>query len=116
MIVRGAVTHVHTTTITTKRGTTQLTALRVLDDHSRMQHGGQPGKSPSPTRYEVQFVDSKLYEWSEAIAAEFAPGDEVLVYADDSVRVTTSASGEATLVVHGVDLGHATLPLARRSQ
>lgn len=114
MIVRGAVTHVHTSTISTKRGTTRLTSLRILDDHSRVQHGGQPGRDHSPTRYEVQFVDSKLHTWSEVLEEEFAPGDEVLVYADDAVRVSSSASGGATLVVHGIDLGHATSQLARR--
>lgn len=116
MIVRGALTHLHTTTLTTKRGSTQLTAMRVLDDHSRVQHGGQPGARPSPTRYEVQFVDSKLFEWSTALTSEFSPGDEVLVYAEDTVRVRDSADHEPTLVVYGIDVGHSTLPLARRAE
>lgn len=116
MIVRGALTHLHTTTLATKRGSTKLTTMRVIDDHSRVTHGGQPGARPSPTRYEVQFVDSKLFEWSTTLASEFSPGDDVLVYAEDTIRVRDTAEHEPTLVVHGIDVGHATLPLARKRE
>lgn len=116
MIVRGAIAHVHATTITTKRGSTTLTTLRVVDKHSRAQHGGQPGARPSPTRYEVQFVDSKLFDWSSALSLEFTVGDEVLVYAEDTIRVQDGAAVPPTLVVHGIDLGHATESLARRRE
>lgn len=116
MIVRGALTHLHTTTLSTKRGSTQLTCMRVLDDHSRVQHGGQPGARHSPTRYEVQFLDSKLFEWSTTLASQFRIGDEVLVYAEDAIRVRDAAEREPTLIVYGIDVGHSTLPLARRTE
>ena len=114
MIVRGSLIHLHTTTITTKRGSTQLTTLRVVDDHSRPQHGGQPGARHSPTRYEVQFVDSKLFQWSTAIQERFTVGDDLLVYAEDTIRVQGDKDGASTLVVYGIDVGHATQPFARR--
>src|SRR5699024_3214066 len=116
MIVRGAIAHIHSSALTTKRGSTTLTALRVVDDHTRVQHGGQPGSRPSPTRYEVQFVDSKQFQWSTALTAEFNVGDEVLAYVEDTVRVRTANKSEAepTLVVHGIDIGHSTQPGAQR--
>lgn len=115
MIVRGEITHIHVATIPTKRGTTILTALRLVDDQAHARHGGQPASRPSPTRYEVQFVDSKLSEWSTAIEGSFNVGDDVLVYAEDEVRVDLKPDGSAILVVHGIDLGQATRAQARRA-
>ena len=114
MIVRGTITHLHATPLTTKRGSTTLTAVRVIDDHSRAQHGGQPGSRPSPTRYEIQFVDSKLFQWSAVIPSHFSNGDEILAYAEDEIRVRTADDGATTLIVHGIDLGHSTQSAARR--
>lgn len=115
MIVRGTIAHLHATPLATKRGSTTLTAVRVLDDHSRVQHGGQPGATHSPTRYEIQFVDSKLFQWSDAIQAQFAVGDEVLAYVEDEIRVRTADNGTPTLIVHGIDLGHSVQAGARRA-
>lgn len=114
MIVRGIITHLHVTPLATKRGSTTLTAVRVIDDHSRAQHGGQPGSRPSPTRYEIQFVDSKLFQWSAAIQTAFSNGDEILAYADDEIRVRTADDGAVTLIVHGIDLGHSSQSAAKR--
>lgn len=114
MIIRGAIAHIHTTDIATKRGSTVLTSVRVIDDQVRVKHGAQPGVRPSPTRYEVQFIDGKQFLWSEAIEDEFAIGDEILAHAEDEIRVRTTDGGVATLVVHGIDLGLSTLPVARR--
>ena len=113
MIVRGVIAHLHTSPLTTKRGSTTLTAIRVIDDHSRLQHGGQPGSRPSPTRYEVQFVDSKLFKWSTAIESTFSKGDEILAYVDDTIRVQGNGDGPTTLIVHGIDLGISTQHRAR---
>lgn len=114
MIVRGEIAHIHVAAIPTKRGTTILTALRVVDEQAHARHGGQPASRPSPTRYEVQFVDSKLSEWSTAIEKAFHVGDDVLVYAEDEVRVDIKPDGTAVLVVHGIDLGRATRAQAQR--
>lgn len=114
MIIRGTIAHIHATDIATKRGSTVLTSVRVIDDQVRVQHGMQPGVRPSPTRYEVQFIDGKQFLWSEAIRDEFAIGDEILAYAEDEIRVRTTDGGVATLIVHGIDLGLSTLPVARR--
>lgn len=114
MIVRGTISHMHASAITTKRGTTTLTAVRIIDDHTRAQHGGQPGARHSPTRYEAQFVDSKLFEWSTALKARFSVGDEVLVYAEDTVRVQAADQAEPTVIIHGIDMGHSTQSSAHR--
>lgn len=114
MIIRGTIAHVHATDIATKRGSTVLTSVRVIDDQIRVQHGMQSGVRPSPTRYEVQFIDGKQFLWSEAIKDEFATGDEILAYAEDEIRVRVTDGGVATLIVHGIDLGLSALPVARR--
>lgn len=115
MIIRGHITHLHTAPLTTKRGTTTLTAIRVLDDHTHTTHGGQPGARHSPTRYELQFIDSKHFDWSTTLDLEFNPGDQILAYVEDTVRVQEAEGTPATLIVHGIDLGHSTQPEARRN-
>lgn len=115
VIVRGEITHLHTATISTKRGTTALTAIRLIDDQPRTLRGGQPASRPTPTRYEVQFVDSKLLDWSTAIKDRFRVGDDVLVYAEEEIRVDIKPNGAAILVIHGIDLGLATQAQARRN-
>lgn len=116
MIVRGIIAHLHTSPLTTKRGSTTLTAIRVVDDHSRLQHGGQPGSRPSPTWYEVQFVDSKLFKWSTVIEPTFSNGDEILAYVADTIRVRDVDDGAPTLVVHGIDLGMSIQHRARKGE
>lgn len=105
MVVRGTLTHIHVSSIPTKRGEAVLTSLRVVDDQAPRSHGSQPNGPPTETCFEIQFLDSKQARWSTTLAESFTPGDKILAYVEDSIRLK-AVEGKAGLVnVRGIDIG-----------
>lgn len=105
MVVRGTLTRIHVSSIPTKRGDAVLTSLRVIDDQAPRSHGSQPNGPATETWFEVQFLDTKHARWSTTLTESFTPGDRILAYVEDSIRLKAIEGKPGLVNVRGIDIG-----------
>lgn len=112
MMITGRIDHIFSTEINTKRGTVTLTSVWISDNHDYLSPSNQPS-----TLYEVQFIDDKVHNWSDAIRETFTDGDRVIAIVKDGLQATSSSdeagNARAFIKARGLDLAAPTLDRAR---